>query len=148
MILQADYSSIPKGATILDAQLVITRAPGKDLKGPIKPNVWVTEPCTRDWEEAAANCYYYAAGKHWKAVSGLYYGDDGDFLPVLLSHGPGSAPVSAWDFTHAMKFWIEEGHANHGFFLYGDSNDYMRLYTRFAKDLRQRPAIFVIYATK
>ena len=35
--------------------------------------------------------------------------------------------------------------ANHGFFLYGDSNDYARIYTYTAKDVTVRPAILVIY---
>lgn len=148
VLLQADLSSIPKGATILAARLVITRAPLKEHGNPAKPNLWITEPCTRDWEESAVNCYSYANGKHWKAVNGLYYGEDPDFYPIMLSHSPGSAPVNDLEFTHALKFWIEEGHANHGFVFYCDSGDYMRMYTRLAKDIRQRPAVFVIYSPK
>jgi hypothetical protein len=30
--------------------------------------------------------------------------------------------------------------------LHGDSNDYMKVYSREAKDLKKRPALAVIYA--
>ena len=39
-------------------------------------------------------------------------------------------------------------YANHGFFLHGDSNDYMRMYTPKAKNVKQRPAVLVIYEPK
>jgi hypothetical protein len=148
-LMQADLSSIPKDATILAARLVITRALAADMKPPSKPNLWVAEPCNRDWDPASANCYCYAQGKHWKAVSGLYYGEDPDYWPVFLMHGPaGGGAVSTWDFTEAVKFWFDGRHANHGFFLYGDSNDYMRMYTPKAKDQKFRPALMVIYEPK
>jgi hypothetical protein len=111
--------------------------------------MWVTEPCNRAWDEASANCYYYAKDKHWKGVSGLYYGEDPDFWPVFLSYGPaGGGAVSAWDFIEAVKFWQSGKHPNHGFFLHGDSNDYMRMYTPRAKEIKQRPAVMVIYEPK
>jgi len=149
IILQADLASIPKGANILAARLVVTRAGAKDLKVPEKPNMWVAEPCNREWDESSANCYFYAKGKQWKGVSGLYYGEDPDFWPIFLTHGPaGGGAVSVWDFTEAIKFWQDGKHANHGFFLHGDSNDYMRMYTPKAKNVPQRPAVMVIYEPK
>lgn len=145
LLMQADLSMIPKGAKILKSQFVVTRVLASDLKPATKPNMWAVEPCNREWDPAAANCYFYAPGKHWKAVSGLYYGEDPDFFPVFAAHGPsGGGPVSIWNFTAAMKFWQEEGHANHGFFLHG-LNDYARIYTHRAKEIRDRPAILVIY---
>jgi hypothetical protein len=149
VLMRTDLASIPKGTKILAARLVVTRAGAADLKVPEKPNMWVTEPCNREWDEASANCYFYAKGKHWKGVSGLYYGEDPDFLPVFLSHGPaGGGAVSVWDFTEALKFWLDGKHANHGFFLHGDSNDYMRMYTPKSKNPKERPAVMVIYETK
>ena len=149
ILTQADLSSIPKGASILAARLVVTRAGAADLKVPEKPNLWVAEPCNRDWDDTSANCYYYAKGKLWKGVSGLFYGDDPDYWPVFLTHGPaGGGAVSEWDFTEAVKFWLDGTHENHGFFLHGDSNDYMRAYTPLAKDIKRRPAILVIYEPK
>jgi len=146
VLLQPDLTPIPKGVKILSASFVVTRVMDKDSKPIDKPNLYVAEPCNRDWDANFANCYYYAKGKHWKAVSGMYYGDDPDFFPVLLFHGPGSAPVTSWDFTAGMKFWIEQGHENHGFFLYGNAGDYMRIFMPSAKDIRQRPAIWVVYS--
>jgi hypothetical protein len=149
VLMRADLSGIPRGATILAARLVVTRASARDLKVPEKPNLWVAEPCNRDWDEASANCYFHARGKHWKAVNGLYYGEDPDFWPVFLAHGPaGGGAVSVWDFTEALKFWQDGKHPNHGFFLHGDSNDYMRMYTSRAREVAQRPAILVIYDPK
>lgn len=146
VLMRVDLASIPKGANILAAKFAVTRASAKDLKVPEKPNLWVAEPCNREWDETSANCYFYAKGKHWKGVSGLYYGEDRDFWPVFLTHGPaGGGAVSVWDFTEAIRFWQDGKHANHGFFLHGDSNDYMRMYTPKAKDLKQRPAVLVIY---
>jgi hypothetical protein len=146
-LMRADLSSIPSGAAILAARLVVTRP--KDAKPPEKPNMWVAEPCNRDWDDKSANCYFYAPGKLWKAVSGLYHGQDPDYWPVFLASGPaGGGPVSTWDFTEALKFWTDAAHPNHGFFLYGDSNDYARIYTYTAKEVKVRPAILVIYEPK
>lgn len=149
VLMRADLASIPKGAKVLAARLVVTRAGAADLKVPEKPNLWVTEPCNREWDETSANCYFYAKGKHWKGVSGLYYGEDPDFWPVFLSHGPaGGGAVTVWDFTEALKFWLDGKNINHGFFLHGDSNDYMRMYTPRAKNLKERPAMLVVYESK
>ena len=149
ILTRADLSSIPKGASVLAARLVVTRAGGADLRVPEKPNLWVAEPCNRDWDDKSANCYFHARGKLWKGVSGLYYGDAPDYWPVFLAHGPaGGGAVSDWDFTEAMKFWLDGKHENHGFFLHGDSNDYMVAFTPLAKDIKRRPAILVIYEPK
>jgi hypothetical protein len=148
VLMRPDLSSIPRGSVILAAKLVVTRGSGS-RPPPEKPNLWVVEPCNRNWDEASANCYFYAKGKHWKGVNGLYYGEDPDYWPVLAAHGPaGGGAVSAWDFTEALKFWQGGKHANHGFYLHGDSGDYMRMYTSLAKDIRQRPAVMVIYEPK
>lgn len=148
-VMRADLASIPATATILSARLVVTRVGAADLKVPDKPNMWVAEPCNRDWDAQSANCYFYAPGKLWKGVSGLYYGEDPDFWPAFLIHGPaGGGAVSDWDFTEAIRFWHNGKHPNHGFFLHGDANDYMRMWTPRAKEIKQRPAIMVIYEPK
>ena len=152
-LMQADLSSLPKGAQILAAKLVVVRVgePGAMIsdRTPLKPNMWAAEPCNRDWDPASANCYAYATGKLWKAVSGLYYGEDPDYWPVFVAHGPmGTGAACSWDFTEALKFWLDGTHVNHGFFLYGDSIDYLRIFTMKAKDVKQRPAILVVYEPK
>ncbi len=68
---------------------------------------------------------------------------------MFVAHGPaGGGSVSAWDFTEAMKFWLDGKHANQGFYLHGDSTDYMRMYTPLAKEIKHRPAVMVIYEPK
>jgi hypothetical protein len=147
VLMRADLSSLPADANVLSARLVVTRTTGSgDRKPPDKPNLWVAEPCNRDWDETAANCYFYARGKHWKGVNGLYYGEDPDYWPVFVAHGPaGGGAVSVWDFTEAVKFWRDGRHANHGFYLHGDSVDYMRMFTSRAREVKQRPAVLVIW---
>jgi len=148
-LMRVDLSCIPKTATILGAKFIITRAGAADLKVPEKPNLWVVEPCNREWDARSANCYSYAPDKLWKGVSGLYYGEDPDFWPVYLAHGPaGGGAVTVWDFTQAIRFWHEGGHPNRGFMLHGDSVDYMRMYTPTAKNPKQRPALVVFYEPK
>jgi hypothetical protein len=89
LLAQADLSSIPQGSTILAAQLVLNRVPNASRDATKEPTMWVAEPCMRDWNEYEVNCYQYAAGKLWKAMSGCcYYGDDPDFLPLFIAHGP------------------------------------------------------------
>jgi hypothetical protein len=78
----------------------------------------------------------------------MHWDGDADFAPIFLAHGPGQGKVNAWDFIHAVRYWTSGKHANHGFMLHGDSHDYMIGATREAKDIRQRPAVLVIYEPK
>ena len=148
MLMRADLAGIPAGSAILAARLVVTRERAKDRNVADKPNLWVVEPSNRAWDSASANCYFYAPGKLWRAVNGLYYGEDPDSWPVFAAHGPaGDGPANVLDFTEALRFWIGGEHANHGFYLHCQ-NDYMRMYTHRAKDIKHRPAILVIYEPK
>jgi len=141
-LMQVDLSSIPKGAAVLAARLVKIRASGDPVT---KPNTWVAEPCARPWEEYEVNGYEYAKDRFWKAIGGQYYGEDPDFLPVFIAYGPAQGAVNVWDFTRAVQFWTDGKHENHGFFLHGDSSYYWRAFTREAKEVRNRPALAVIY---
>jgi hypothetical protein len=128
LILRADLSSIPKGSTILAARFILVAADASFEKGrdpKVDANLWVAEPCNRPWVESEVNAYEYAKDKFWKAVGGMFYGEDPDFHPVYLAYGPGNSPVSSWDFTEALRFWTDGAHENHGFFLHGDSFHYM-----------------------
>jgi len=148
-LMSVDLQSIPVGAKILAGRLVIARAMDRDSKRPEKPNMWVVEPCRRAWDEQAANCYYYAPEKLWAAHNGCSYGDDGDFCPVYVAHGPGGAgEASVWDFLDAVKFWTCGRHENHGFMLHGDSHDHMQIHSRESQELKKRPAVLVIYEAK
>jgi WD40 repeat protein len=150
-LMRVDLSSIPRGAEVLAARLVVVRAGDsydKERHPEKMPNVWVAEPCNRPWKEYEVNAYQYARDRFWKAVGGMYYGDDPDFLPLYLAHGPGGGKVNVWDFREAVKFWTDGKHTNHGFMLHCDSRDYMRAHTREAKEIKDRPALLVIYDPK
>jgi hypothetical protein len=147
-LMRADLSSIPKGSAILAAQLVVVRIDDKYDKDhhPKRLNLWVAEACNRPWEETEVNAYEYARGKFWQAVGGMQWdGADPDFLPLYLAHGPSQGKVNVWDFTHAVRFWTDGEHANHGFMLHGDSGDWIRAWYREAPNLKDRPALLVIY---
>jgi hypothetical protein len=147
-LMRVDLSSIPTGSDILAARLVIVRAnekPQGEHDPAKKPTMWVVEPCNRLWEEHEVNAFKYAKDRFWKAIGGMYWGDDPDFLPLFLAHGPGQGKVSSWDFAEAVRFWTSGKHANHGFMLHGDSHDYMMAHSREAANLADRPAVLVIY---
>ena len=153
LLMRADLSTIPKGSTILAARFILVAADEQFEKGRdprVDPNLWVVEPCNRPWVESEVNAYEYAKDKFWKSVGGISsYDQDPDFHPIFLATGPGNAPVSSWDFTEAVKFWTAGEHENHGFFLHGDSFHYMgRAFSREAKEVRNRPAILVVYEPK
>jgi hypothetical protein len=96
----------------------------------------------------AGGCSGYARDKFWKAIGGMHWGDDPDFLPLFLAHGPGGARVNAWDFTEAVKFWTDGARANHGFMLHGDGQGYITGWTREAPEMKNRPAVLAVYEPK
>jgi hypothetical protein len=148
-LMRVELGSIPRGSRILAAQLMIVRANleyDKDRNPEQNPNMWVAEPCNRPWEENEVNAYEYARGKFWRAIGGMYYGEDPDFLPVYLAYGPGGGKVSTWDFTEAVRFWTDGKHPNHGFMLHSDAYDWLgRAWYREAPETRNRPALLVVY---
>jgi hypothetical protein len=147
-LMRVDLSSIGQGSKVLAAGLIIVRAYDKPVKehNPGKPNVWVVEPCNRPWVEEEVNAYEYARDKFWKAIGGMYWGEDPDFLPVYLAYGPSQGKVNWWDFTEAVRFWTDGRHPNHGFMLHGNAGDWMaRAHSREAKEVKDRPAVWVIY---
>jgi hypothetical protein len=147
-MMRVDLSSIPADAEILAAQLIVVRANDKyldDHNPEKKATLWVVEPCLRPWVEHEVNAYRYSKDRFWKEIGGMQWDGDADFAPVFLAHGPGQGKVNAWDFTHAVRYWTTERRPNHGFMLHGDSHDYLTAATREAKNLRDRPALLVIY---
>jgi hypothetical protein len=152
-LMRVDFASIPTGANVLAARLVIVKTSDKvqDDHNPAKrPSMWVVEPCNRPWDEYEVNAFQYAKDKFWKDVGGFHVGgDDPDFLPVFLAFGPGRpGKVATWDFTQAVRFWTDGKHDNHGFMLHGDAGDYMTAHTREASDAKNRPAVLVVYVPK
>ncbi|HUV37959.1 MAG TPA: DNRLRE domain-containing protein, partial [Planctomycetota bacterium] len=149
LMARADFSSIPVGSKVLAAQLVLVRT----AELPKKANMYVVEPCNRPWVEREINGYEYAKDKYWRSVGGFakpesYEGDDPDFWPVYATHGPFNGTAGTWDLTEAMKFWLEEGKPNHGFFFHGDSADYTAVFSREFQDVKKRPTIMVVYEPK
>jgi hypothetical protein len=150
-LMRVDLASIPTGSTILAASLLIVRAGDKPLGEhdfTKKPTLWVVQPCNRPWQEYEVNAFEYAKDKFWKDHGGMYTGNDPDFAPTFLAYGPGRGKVNTWDFAEAVRYWSGGKHANHGFMLHGDSHDYMIAHSREAKDVKDRPAVLVIYEPK
>jgi hypothetical protein len=147
-LLRVDLSSIPHGAEILAARLIIVRSSSGKMNNPEQPNLWVVEPCNRPWDEYEVNAFQYAKDKFWTEIGGMHWGDHPDFLPVFLAYGPGQPKVNSWDFAEAVRFWTSGKHANNGFMLHGDSKDYMMAHTRKATAIKDRPAVLVIYEPK
>lgn len=149
-MMRVDLSSIPAGSQILSARLIIVRATDvADDRDPRKqPTMWVVEPCNRPWEEQEVNAFQYARDKFWTEVGGFHWGADPDFLTTFLAYGPGRGKVNWWDFTEAARFWTQGDHVNHGFMLHGDSRDYLTGHSREAQEIKNRPAVLVIYEPK
>jgi hypothetical protein len=149
-LMRVDLSGIPTGSEVLAARLIVVRAsPIVAERNPEnKPTMWVVEPCNRPWEETEVNAFEYARDKFWKEVGGYHWDEDPDFLPIFLAYGPSQGKVNTWDFTQAVRFWTDGKHANHGFMLHGDTHDFMLGHSRKAKELKDRPAVLVIYEPK
>ncbi|MCY3021338.1 MAG: DNRLRE domain-containing protein, partial [Planctomycetota bacterium] len=145
--LRVDLSSIPKGATILSARLVVVRAIDMGNNWQTKPTVFVAEPCKRPWKEYEVNVFEYASGKFWNDYAGLTWGDDGDCMAVFLAHGPSAGKTLSLDFTQAVKYWTDGKHANQGFILHGSPKyvDYLNIFARECKEPKNRPGLAVVY---
>lgn len=147
-LLQIDLASIPAGAEVLAARLLLVRARPAVADAENKPTMFVAEPCNRPWHEYEMSSFEYAKDKFWKEAWGMSWnGPDPDFLPVFLAHGPSQGTTNTWDFTQAVKYWADGKHTNHGFTLYSCNKyvDYLWVYTRKAEDVKKRPTLFVIY---
>jgi hypothetical protein len=145
--LRVDLSSIPKGAAIFAARLIVVRAFDLGNNWQTKPTVFVAEPCNRPWKEYEVNVFEYAGGEFWNDYAGLTWGDDGDCTAVYLAHGPSAGKTLSLDFTHAVKYWTDGTHANQGFILHGSPKyvDYLNIFARECKELKNRPGLAVIY---
>ena len=110
--------------------------------------MWAVEPCNRPWEEYEVNAFEFAKDKFWRTVGGMEWQKEADFEPVFLAHGPGQGTDSSWDSIHAVRYWTDGKHPNHGFMLHGDSHDYMKIHSREAETIENRPAVMVIYEGK
>jgi len=148
--LRVDLASIPKGADILSARLILSTGHIVQNAWETKPTMFAVEPCNRPWNEYEVNVFEYSKDNFWKDYAGYNWGDDGDCSAVFLAHGPSGGKTSTWDFTNAVKYWTDGKHANQGFILAGAPKyvDYLWVTTRECKDVAKRPALAVIYESK
>jgi hypothetical protein len=150
-LMRVDLASIPAGAQVLAARLLLVRANPLAKDWDTKPTLFVAEPCNRPWQEFEMNSFQYARDKFWKEAWGMSWnGDDPDFFPLFLAHGPSQGTTNTWDFTKAVSYWTDGKHANHGFVLYSAPKyiDHLWVHTRKAKEVSNRPTLFVIYVPK
>ena len=149
-LMQVDLGSIPAGSDILSAQLVLATDPRytKATADPAyKPTLIVAEACNRPWVETEVNGLEYAKGKFWTDFASQSWGEDGDCGAIYLSYGPGNGNANAWDFTHAVRYWTEGKHTNHGFIIssQGKYVHALSIFTYRCKDMKKRPCVAVIY---
>jgi hypothetical protein len=150
-LLRVDLSCIPAGSQVLAARLLLTRAQPLAKGWDAKPTLFVAEPCNRPWQEYEMNSFEYARDRFWKEAWGMSWnGPDPDFLPLFIAHGPSQGRANTWDFTRAVAYWTDGQHKNFGFTLYAASQylDYLWVYTRETKEVKNRPTLFVIYVPK
>jgi len=149
-LLRCDLSSIPKGAQILAARLIVVRSSEIGDGWKTKPTMFVVEPCNLPWNEVEVNVFEYAHDKFWNQYAAMSWGDDADCTAVLLAHGPGRGGACDWDFSHAVRYWTTDAHPNHGFILYGAPKyvDYLNIFSRECGNIAKRPAVMVIYEPK
>jgi hypothetical protein len=151
--LRCDLSSIPKGSNILAARLLIVRATPVPKEWENRRPYFVAKFCNRPWKDTEINIFEYAKDKYWQELLGMdWHGDDPDFLPIVIAHGPSQQTTSIWDFTEAVRWWADGKQPNYGFTInnavYGQPHDPLQGYTNRAKDVQNRPAMLVIYEPK
>ena len=153
-LMRADLSVIPAGSEILKATLMIIRnGKAENQSYAYASAVWGADACNRKWVEAEVNCVEYAKDKFWKEIDGMCWsGDDPDFLPLMLACQVGCGGgdgAGRWDFTEAVKYWTDGKHENNGFSLWSMYDwDYFMMNTKEAADIKDRPAMMVIYEPK
>jgi len=141
-LMQADLAVIPAGSEILSAQLVLMLAQGPG-------GAYAVEACNRPWAEKEYTWMEYAKDKFWQDSNGFsWLGDDPDFWPAYIAYGVCYEKTGIFDFKEAVKFWTDGKHKNYGFIMYGSGQERARAYSYNAKEVKQRPAIYVVYEPK
>jgi hypothetical protein len=140
--MQADLSVIPAGSEILSAKLVLVLSAGPG-------GSYTAEACNRPWEEKEYTWFQYAKDKFWQDSNGFsWIGDDPDFWPVYIASGACYDKTGVFDFKEAVKFWTGGKNKNYGFIIFGDGSARARAYSCNSKDVKLRPAIYVVYEPK
>ena len=147
-LMRVDLSHLPKQTKIHHASLLLCRtARVEPSRSHLNPNLWVVELCNRPWVEDEANAFQYAKHKYWNNYSGRNWdGENPDSLAVFAAHGPGQGESNVWDMTEVTRKWVNGDISNHGFWLYGDSKDWLlEAHYSESKSTSKRPTLYVIY---
>lgn len=147
-LMRIDLSHLPKDSKIYHASLLVCRTKlVEPSRCQLMPNLWVMELCNRPWVENEANAFQYARHKYWNNYSGKKWdGKNPDSLPIYAAYGPGQGETNVWDMTEITKKWVDGSISNHGFWLYGDSKDWLlKAHYSESTDASKRPTLFVIY---
>jgi hypothetical protein len=135
----------------LGARLLLVRAHELKKDWDATPTLFVAQPCNRPWKEHEINVFEYAKDKFWREYAGMLWdGDDPDLMPVYAAYGPSGGRTGSWSFTHAVRYWTDGRPPNHGFIVFASQKYIGPLvaFTRKCKDIRNRPALMVIYEPK
>ncbi|MDD7986152.1 DNRLRE domain-containing protein [Lentisphaera marina] len=147
-LMRVDLSHLPKESKIHHASLLVCRTSRfEPSRSHLNPNLWVVELCNRPWVEDEANAFQFAKHKYWNNYSGRNWdGENPDSLPIYAAHGPGQGQTNVWDMTEVTRKWLKGDIANHGFWLYGDSKDWLlSAHYSESNELNKRPTLYVIY---
>jgi len=147
-LMRIDLSHLPRDSKIHHASLLVCRTERVEpSRSHLNQNLWVVELCNRPWVEDEANAFQYAKHKYWNNYSGKKWdGENPDSLPIYAAHSPGQGQANVWDMTEITRQWVEKSISNHGFWLYGDSKDWL-LSAHYSEshDAPKRPALLIIY---
>lgn len=147
-LMRFDLSHLPKESKIYHASLLVCRTKlVEPSRCHLMPNLWVMELCNRPWVESETNAFQYAKRKYWNNYSARKWdGKNPDSLPIYAAYGPGQGETNVWDMTEVTKKWVDRSLSNHGFWLYGNSKDWLlRAHYSESNVASKRPALFVIY---
>jgi hypothetical protein len=146
-LLRFDLSHLPADTKVLYSALQISRTEHFETsRCHLNKNLWVIEPCNRPWVESEVNAFQYARHKYWNNYSGKqWHSQDPDSHPIFASFAHGQGQRTIWDLTSITKKWIKGDIENHGFWLYGDSRDWLlRAHFSESKDQDKRPTLYLI----
>lgn len=147
-LMRVNIAHLPFNSTIHHASLLVCRTKKLEpSRSHLNPNLWVVELVNRPWVENEANAFQYARHKYWNNYAGRNWdGNNPDSLAIFAAHGSGQGKTNLWDMTEITQKWVNGTIANHGFWLYGDSHDWLlNAHYSESETTSKRPTLFVIY---
>ncbi len=160
-LIAFDLSSIPAGATVLDARLTLYLS--RTLSGPVTVSL---HRALGTWGEAGSDSGFGGAGATaqlgdatWRFRmfdQQLWATEGGDFIPVASAQTLVSSLIGPYDWADAqmaadVQRWLDDPAQNHGWILIGAENSgnqtAMRFESRENFALTRRPMLTVTYQT-